>query len=180
MRSFADSTHRHLVELVSGGYARIDGRPIQDESEIRAVIPEPHLSKALTWWEHRDETPLDEEPERPVMFKRGAPCYVDTGDALGSLNEILDALPEKSPFREAALVWWEEHAAQAQQAAFQAQQSLREGTGLIPVPQELPPPKPGRIRNPVVEQVERRVQRKPGYRVEELYNEVDEPVGVEE
>ncbi len=167
VRSWADSTHRHLAELLSGAFVRIDGNPIQGVGEITAIIPEPHLTRALAWWERRDDPAEDAASERPVLFKRGAPCYADTGAPLASLNEILDAFPAQSPFREAALVWWEDQVVATQAAAYQAQHSLQQGTGLVPEHQALSDPRTAARRQPLALK-----NRKPiGHKVTSIYND---------
>jgi hypothetical protein len=158
VRSFMATGERHICELVGGGYARVDGTPIQTEAELHAVISPPHLAKALDWWAHRDEE-RPTEPARAVLFVRGAPCYADTGEELGSLNEVLSAFPDRNPFREAALVWWQEKATR-QHAAEQAQAlALSQTSGLGP--DEVPVKRrPVGAAGP---------QARPGHRVERLY-----------
>ncbi len=122
---------RHIVELTSGGFSRVDGTPIQSAAELTAVIPDgPVLKRALAWWERRDEEPEDEASERPVLFVRGAPRYADTGEELGSLNEVLEAFPEQSPFREAALAWWQAKSTRMHAAAQHQALAFDQGSGM--------------------------------------------------
>lgn len=159
VRSWMGYGQRHICELVGGGYARLDGTPVQSEDELTAVIPMPALAKALAWWEHRDEAP-PQDVARPVMFVRGAPCYADTGEELASLNEVLTAFPDDSPFRGAALAWWQGKATRQHAAQQAAELALSRDSGLMS--QDVPVRK-----RPVTPKTTAR----PTHRVERLYTD---------
>lgn len=166
VRSWMGYGQRHICELVGGGYARLDGTPVQSEDELTAVIPMPALAKALAWWEHRDDE-VPAEPTRAVLFVRGAPCYADSGQELNSLNEVLSAFPEHNPFRDAALAWWQTKATRQHAAQHAADLSLSSESGLVP--QEVPVRK-----RPVTPKTPARAT----HRVERLYNDAETVGGV--
>lgn len=127
VRTYTGTGCIHIGELPGGGFSRIDGQPIQDVDELRAVIPQgPHLQKALAWWEHRgDEAPEDEPPA--VMWRKGQLVYVESGAVLTSHAEIIQAFPEEGSMQRAALEWF----GQRQHQQYQAKQRQDLQTGVL-------------------------------------------------
>ncbi len=96
----------HIGQLPGGGYARIDGQPIQSVEELTAVIPAgPRLTQALEWWTHHEDPEPDDEPPL-VTWSRGKLIYVESGAELTSHAEIIQAFPENNPMQHAALEWF--------------------------------------------------------------------------
>lgn len=123
VRTFASSMGIHIGELPNGGYARINGTPIQDESEFD-VLPPQYRAKALAWFAHRDdEVEVDDAP--PVMWKRNELVYADTGEPLRSHAEIIRAFPQEGPAQRMALEWFGMR--QQERYAVQAKAMVHEG-----------------------------------------------------
>lgn len=121
-RTFATSGGVHLGELPGGGFARINGDPIQDEAELREALPRSVLPKALEWFAHRDEATDEDEPPA-VTWRKGRLVYVESGAELTSHAEIIQAFPDESPMQRAALEWFGQQQAARHTARQQVSQT---------------------------------------------------------
>ena len=144
LRTYTGVGAIHIGELPGGGYSRIDGQPIQRVDELTAVIPAgARLTKALEWWEHReDEVPEDEPPA--VTWRRGKLVYVESGVELSSHAEVIQAFPEESLMQRAALEWF----GQRQMQRHQAEPRPDMATGIVPQASPGAPHAPTETRSP--------------------------------
>ena len=127
VRTYTGVGCMHIGELPGGGYARIDGQPLQSKEELTAVMPPGvRLTQALDWWEHRDDEAPEYEPPA-VTWRKGRLVYVENGAELTSHAEIIQAFPEEGPMQRAALEWF----GQRQHVQYQARQRQDIQTGVI-------------------------------------------------
>ena len=118
-RTFAAIGGIHIGELPNGGFARINGEPIQSKTELKAVLFGETLKRAQEWFDHREDPAPEAEPPG-VTWKRGQLVYVESGAPLTSHAEIIQAFPEESPMQHAALEWFGQQQVARKQAKEQA------------------------------------------------------------
>ena len=98
--SWQDGAH-HIAKLTNGAYCHITGLPIQNKSELKAVLTGDDLEKALNWFDNRHEA--EENPPRRIMFEAdGTPLFED-GTAVESPSDLLESL-KPGPLLDVALM----------------------------------------------------------------------------
>jgi len=99
-RSWQDGTF-HIAKLINGAYSHINGLPIKNEDELKAVLSGPDLEDALEWFTHRHER--EEEAPRRIMFEAdGTPLFED-GTPVESPSDLINSL-KPGPLLDAALI----------------------------------------------------------------------------
>lgn len=130
----------HIARLTNGAYCHITGLPIQNESELRAVLTGEVLDDALDWFHNRRHQ--EEAETRRIMFgKDGIPLFED-GTIVENADELYEILGPGDLFKAAMKALTKHQIAQeeeSQRAATEQAQILAQER--IAEPEPAPAPK---------------------------------------
>ncbi len=104
VKSWRDSTGKHIALLVKGGYVHFSGSPVTIKGDLTDLItPGKDLDAALEWWKHRNDPPEVAAIQRIMLAADGGYEW-ENGSPIESAADIMNALPQ-GPQQEAVLAW---------------------------------------------------------------------------
>ena len=114
-QTFRDIAEGHVGRLMNGAYCHYNGRPIEDWSELEAVLSKAaplEVPRAKTWWDKQlASAGKEEEYVRGIMLTADDRIvFMDNPDEeVNSLDAILAATQPGTRLREMALQCFHEH-----------------------------------------------------------------------